>query len=398
MSKGPSEWNVLLSCSTSSIGTTVRVRARSKSRTRNSPDHQHVHDEVPGTGRAARLEENAAAADLTLSPADLERLEALAPRAAWRGDRQSFAAHRTIRSPECAPEERLPSDEQGDEPRTEQGTDDPRERATPRETAPERARSSKSEARSTAKAKRKAEVCSPEATGERDRNRNRRKRGAKRRERDRSRAAPTGAPASDPDGKPSLANPGVSVTGPRSHARRRAELHDRQLPHPALPAPHLQGGRGTAPWEDRLSKGDEPVDELALRAERDPKPTKPASAGRQRGGAPRQTARKPASPAATSAPRAASPAAGSARKTASPAAASAREAVPTMGPPLQARPPTTVAKERLYANPTRPERVSQRGARAGPGDRRRRRAVRLRSPDGDRLRPRPRRGRAQGHA
>ncbi len=54
---------------------------------------------IPGTRRAARLEENAAAADLTLSPVDLERLETLAPRAAWRGDRQSFAAHRTTRSP-----------------------------------------------------------------------------------------------------------------------------------------------------------------------------------------------------------------------------------------------------------------------------------------------------------
>ncbi|CAN5587541.1 aldo/keto reductase [soil metagenome] len=54
---------------------------------------------IPGTRRAARLEENAAAADLTLSPVDLERLEALAPRGAWRGDRQSFAAHRTTRSP-----------------------------------------------------------------------------------------------------------------------------------------------------------------------------------------------------------------------------------------------------------------------------------------------------------
>jgi len=54
---------------------------------------------IPGTRRAARLEENAAAADIALSTADLERLEVLAPRAAWSGDRQSFAAHRTARAP-----------------------------------------------------------------------------------------------------------------------------------------------------------------------------------------------------------------------------------------------------------------------------------------------------------
>lgn len=54
---------------------------------------------IPGTRRRERLEENAAAADLELSPETLGRLQELAPRAAWAGDRQSFAAHRTTRTP-----------------------------------------------------------------------------------------------------------------------------------------------------------------------------------------------------------------------------------------------------------------------------------------------------------
>jgi aryl-alcohol dehydrogenase-like predicted oxidoreductase len=54
---------------------------------------------IPGTRRAARLAENAAAADLELTAADLDRIEAAAPRAAWAGDRQSFAAHGTSRTP-----------------------------------------------------------------------------------------------------------------------------------------------------------------------------------------------------------------------------------------------------------------------------------------------------------
>jgi aryl-alcohol dehydrogenase-like predicted oxidoreductase len=53
---------------------------------------------IPGTRRPARLAENAAAADVQLTAADLEQLEAVAPRAAWAGDRQSFAAHGTIRT------------------------------------------------------------------------------------------------------------------------------------------------------------------------------------------------------------------------------------------------------------------------------------------------------------
>ena len=52
---------------------------------------------IPGTKRIARLEENAAAAGVALSRSDLERLESLAPRTAWTGDRDAFAVHRTSR-------------------------------------------------------------------------------------------------------------------------------------------------------------------------------------------------------------------------------------------------------------------------------------------------------------
>jgi aryl-alcohol dehydrogenase-like predicted oxidoreductase len=51
---------------------------------------------IPGTKHIPRLEENAAA--VTLSQSDLERLESLAPRAAWTGDRDAFAVHRTSRT------------------------------------------------------------------------------------------------------------------------------------------------------------------------------------------------------------------------------------------------------------------------------------------------------------
>lgn len=53
---------------------------------------------IPGTRRPERIAENAAAADLTLSPADLARIEATAPRTSWVGDRQSFAAHGVVRT------------------------------------------------------------------------------------------------------------------------------------------------------------------------------------------------------------------------------------------------------------------------------------------------------------
>jgi aryl-alcohol dehydrogenase-like predicted oxidoreductase len=58
---------------------------------------------IPGTTRIDRLEENAAAAAVTLSHSDLERLETIAARAAWTGDRDAFAAHRTSRARPHAP-------------------------------------------------------------------------------------------------------------------------------------------------------------------------------------------------------------------------------------------------------------------------------------------------------
>jgi aryl-alcohol dehydrogenase-like predicted oxidoreductase len=53
---------------------------------------------IPGTKRRDRLAENLAAAGLTLSAEDLERLESAAPRDAWAGDRSSFAAPATART------------------------------------------------------------------------------------------------------------------------------------------------------------------------------------------------------------------------------------------------------------------------------------------------------------
>jgi aryl-alcohol dehydrogenase-like predicted oxidoreductase len=53
---------------------------------------------IPGTKRSSRLEENAAAAEVDLSASDRERLEAVAPREAWAGARDAFAAPRTNRS------------------------------------------------------------------------------------------------------------------------------------------------------------------------------------------------------------------------------------------------------------------------------------------------------------
>ena len=54
---------------------------------------------IPGTRRAARAEQNAAAASITLGPSDLAELETVAGRDAWAGDRRSFAAHGTVRRP-----------------------------------------------------------------------------------------------------------------------------------------------------------------------------------------------------------------------------------------------------------------------------------------------------------
>jgi aryl-alcohol dehydrogenase-like predicted oxidoreductase len=53
---------------------------------------------IPGTRNRARIAENAAAASVRLSDADLAVLEAAVPRSAWQGDRRSFAAHGTART------------------------------------------------------------------------------------------------------------------------------------------------------------------------------------------------------------------------------------------------------------------------------------------------------------
>jgi aryl-alcohol dehydrogenase-like predicted oxidoreductase len=53
---------------------------------------------IPGSRQPRRIEENAAAASIKLSPADLAQLETIAPRSAWAGDRRSFAAQSTTRS------------------------------------------------------------------------------------------------------------------------------------------------------------------------------------------------------------------------------------------------------------------------------------------------------------
>jgi len=53
---------------------------------------------IPGTRHAARVVENAAAVDLTLSTDELAHLESVAGRSAWSGDRRSFAAYGTTRT------------------------------------------------------------------------------------------------------------------------------------------------------------------------------------------------------------------------------------------------------------------------------------------------------------
>ena len=54
---------------------------------------------IPGTKHPARIEENAAAADLVLAPDDLERLGALSPRGAWAGERRTFSPEATSPTP-----------------------------------------------------------------------------------------------------------------------------------------------------------------------------------------------------------------------------------------------------------------------------------------------------------
>jgi aryl-alcohol dehydrogenase-like predicted oxidoreductase len=46
---------------------------------------------IPGTKRRVNLEQNVAACGITLSPDDLQRLEALAPKGAWSGSRYADA-------------------------------------------------------------------------------------------------------------------------------------------------------------------------------------------------------------------------------------------------------------------------------------------------------------------
>jgi aryl-alcohol dehydrogenase-like predicted oxidoreductase len=53
---------------------------------------------IPGTRSATRLAENVEAAAIELTPADLARLEAAAPRSAWAGDRAAFGAGMVART------------------------------------------------------------------------------------------------------------------------------------------------------------------------------------------------------------------------------------------------------------------------------------------------------------
>lgn len=51
---------------------------------------------IPGTTRPERIDENAAAVDLTLNPADLDRLDELAPQGVASGDRYPAQAMRVL--------------------------------------------------------------------------------------------------------------------------------------------------------------------------------------------------------------------------------------------------------------------------------------------------------------
>jgi aryl-alcohol dehydrogenase-like predicted oxidoreductase len=53
---------------------------------------------IPGSRRPEWIAKNAAAAAAVLGPADRERLARALPRAAWAGNRHSFAARGTVRS------------------------------------------------------------------------------------------------------------------------------------------------------------------------------------------------------------------------------------------------------------------------------------------------------------
>jgi aryl-alcohol dehydrogenase-like predicted oxidoreductase len=54
---------------------------------------------IPGTRRSERVAENARAAEIGLSKADLAAISAVAGSASWAGNRQSFVAFHTERRP-----------------------------------------------------------------------------------------------------------------------------------------------------------------------------------------------------------------------------------------------------------------------------------------------------------
>ena len=53
---------------------------------------------IPGTRREHRVAENVSAGAVELSADELNEIEQIAPRNAWAGDRQSFAARHTART------------------------------------------------------------------------------------------------------------------------------------------------------------------------------------------------------------------------------------------------------------------------------------------------------------
>lgn len=53
---------------------------------------------IPGTRNIDRVAENAAAADIRLTEADIRKIESAVPRSAWAGDRTSFAGRGTTRT------------------------------------------------------------------------------------------------------------------------------------------------------------------------------------------------------------------------------------------------------------------------------------------------------------
>jgi aryl-alcohol dehydrogenase-like predicted oxidoreductase len=52
---------------------------------------------IPGTKQISRLEENSAAATLGLPSSDIDRIDRVAPRDAWTGDRVAFTRRQLVR-------------------------------------------------------------------------------------------------------------------------------------------------------------------------------------------------------------------------------------------------------------------------------------------------------------